>query len=406
MPNVIFVVPFFMETTLRFVEGAALLPGVRLGVISQDPSEKLPPVLRSRLAAHWRVADGLDAQMILDAVRALQTRMGHVDRLIGTLEQLQVPLAEVREALGLPGVNVETSRNFRDKARMKSVLHAAGIPCARHRLVERAEQAHELIAGTGYPVVVKPPAGAGATGTYRLANDADLRRYLERHAPRPEHPALFEEFMTGEEHSFDSVVLDGRVVWHSISRYTPTPLEVIENPWMQWCVHLPRDIGTPEFDAIRAVAGRALAVLGLENGLAHMEWFRRPDGSVAISEVGARPPGAQFTSLISYACEMDFYQAWPRLMIYDEFRVPERRWSTGAAYLRGQGHGRVRVIDGLDQAQREIGALVVEARLPQIGELQAAGYEGAGYVMLRHGQSDVVAHGLRRAVELIQIRLD
>ncbi|HUO83035.1 MAG TPA: hypothetical protein VM616_09280 [Gammaproteobacteria bacterium] len=405
MRNVIFVLPFFMDTTLRFVEGTALLPGVRLAVVSQDPADKLPPLLRSRVAAHRQVENALDSQQILDAVRRLRPQFGAPHRLIGTLEQLQVPLAEARAALGLPGASVDAALNFRDKARMKTVLEAAGIPCARHRLVTEPVHARELIAATGYPVVVKPPAGAGASGTFRLGDDRDLAEYLRSHPPRPDRPALFEEFMSGREYSFDSVLLDGRMVWYSISRYLPSPLEVLENPWIQWCVHLPREIETPEFADIRALAPRALAALGLENGLSHMEWFHRPDGTVAISEVGARPPGAQFTSLISYACEMDFYRAWPRLAVCDEFVVPGRRWSSGAAYLRGQGAGRVQGIDGLDRAHREIGALVVEARLPQVGEVQPGGYEGAGYLILRHGQSDVVARGLRRAVEIIQIRL-
>jgi len=56
--HVIFVAPFFMETTLRFVGGAARLPGVSLSLISQDPADRLPADLRSRLAAHWRVEDG------------------------------------------------------------------------------------------------------------------------------------------------------------------------------------------------------------------------------------------------------------------------------------------------------------------------------------------------------------
>jgi D-alanine-D-alanine ligase-like ATP-grasp enzyme len=405
MRNVIFVLPFFLDTTLRFVEGAALLPGVRLALVSQDPEDRLPPLLRQRIVAHWRVDNALDPQQILDAVRRLQTHFGPADRLIGTLEQLQVPLAEVRDVLGMPGTGVDASRNFRDKARMKTVLETAGIPCARHRLVAEPAHARELIAVTGYPVVVKPPAGAGASGTFRLGDDRDLAAYLRRYPPRPDRPALFEEFMSGREFSFDSVLLDGRMVWYSISRYLPTPLEVLENPWIQWCVHLPREIETAEFADIRELAPRALAALGLENGLSHMEWFRRPDGTAAISEVGARPPGAQFTSLISYACEMDFYRAWPRLAVCDEFVPPGRRWSSGAAYLRGQGAGRVQGIDGLEQAHRELGALVVEARLPQLGEVQPGGYEGAGYLILRHGQSDVVARALRRAVELIQIRL-
>ena len=40
-------------------------------------------------------------------------------------------------------------------------------------------------------------------------------------------------------------------MFHSISSYHPTPLTVMDNPWIQWCVVLPRDIGdelrqTPE----------------------------------------------------------------------------------------------------------------------------------------------------------------
>ena len=70
-------------------------------------------------------------------------------------------------------------------------------------------------------------------------------------------------------------------------------------------------------------------------GLTHMEWCRRRDGSIAISEVAARPPGAQFTTLMSYAHDKDMYQAWVELMVFDRFTVPERKYSAGAAYLRG-----------------------------------------------------------------------
>jgi hypothetical protein len=121
--------------------------------------------------------------------------------------------------------------------------------------------------------------------------------------------------------------------------------------------------------------------------------------------VAARPPGAQFTSLISYACDCDFYRAWPRLMASDRFDVPRRDYSAGAAYLRGMGSGRVRAVHGLAQAQRELGALVVEARLPQSGQAQAAGYEGVGYLIVRHPETRLVEQALRRAVELIRVEL-
>ena len=41
-----------------------------------------------------------------------------------------------------------------------------------------------------------------------------------------------------------------------------------------------------------------------------MEWFRRPDGTVAVSEVAMRPPGAQITSMLCYAHDFDLDSAW------------------------------------------------------------------------------------------------
>jgi len=405
MRHAVFVLPFALETTLKFVYGAATLPGARLSVVSQDPLEKLPDTLRARLAGHWRIESCFDPRQLAQAVRELSARNGPVERMIGVLEQLQVPLAQARELLGLPGHSAAVAQNFRDKAQMKDVLRGAGVPCARHRLVERAEEAQAFIAEVGFPVVVKPPAGAGGARTFRLDGPADLQRYLAEYPPATRGVSLFEEFIRGTEHSFDSVVLDGRPVWYSISRYMPSPLEVMENPWIQWCVLLPRHIDVPEYAGIRDVGFRALNALGLRTGLSHMEWFRRADGSVAVSEVGARPPGAQFTTLLSYAHDLDFYSAWPRLMIFNEFSPPPRVYAAGAAYVRGQGNGRVRRIHGLDQAQRELGHLVVEAKLPRADQSPSTSYEGDGYVIVRHERTEVVEAALKRIVALIRVEL-
>jgi len=73
-------------------------------------------------------------------------------------------------------------------------------------------------------------------GTFRLDRASDLEAFLARFPPNPSAPTLYEEFVYGTEYSFDGVVIDGRPVWHSISRYMPSPLEVLENDWIQWCV--------------------------------------------------------------------------------------------------------------------------------------------------------------------------
>ena len=403
--HVIFVAPFFLETTLRFVAGAARLPGIRLSLISQDPADRLPADLRARLAAHWRVDNALDAQQIADATRNLARQLGPPERILGALEQLQVPLAQARDALGISGLDAQSAQNFRDKARMKDVLNAAGVPCARHVLAGSAQQALAFAGVAGYPMVAKPPAGAGGKGTFRLESSQDLDTLLRRYPPSPEDPTLLEEFVSGTEHSFDSVMIRGKPVWYSISRYMPSPLQVLENPWIQWCVFLPRDVSGAEYAPIREAGFKGLAALGLKTGLSHMEWFQLRQGRIALSEVGARPPGAQFTSLLSWAHDLDFYSAWPRLMVFDQFDPPARRYAVGAAYFRGQGRGKVRAIHGLDEAQKRFGHLVVESRLPRAGQSPSDSYEGDGYVIMRHPDSDVIEQALQQIVSLVKVEL-
>ncbi|MEM7585045.1 MAG: ATP-grasp domain-containing protein [Acidobacteriota bacterium] len=405
MRNVVFVAPFSFETTLRFVNAAAETPGTRLALLSQDRLEKFPPELRQRLAAHWRVENALDADHLTAGVEGLGQQLGSVDCLLGTLEQLQVPLAEVRERLDLDGMKVEAAENFRDKGRMKNVLRDAGLPCARHRYLTTEDEAYDFIDEVGYPIVVKPPDGSGAKATFSVEDEASLQDALRQNPPHPKRPLLGEEFVQGSEHSFDGVSIDGELVWHSLTHYAPTPLEVVRNPWIQWCVILPREIDDPKFDDIRAAAASSLDALGMTTGVSHLEWFRRPDGSLAISEVGARPGGAQISKLMSYAHDFHFYRAWANLMINHTFDPPQREYAAGAAFLRGQGQGLVKAIRGLRQAQREIGSLVVETNLPRLGQTPSSSYEGEGFVILRHRETSVVEEALRRLITLVRVEL-
>lgn len=403
--HVIFVAPFFMEATLRFLRGTLRIDDTNVSLVSQDALEALPSDIRDRLAGHWRVDDALDPAKLVSAAEGLATRLGRPHRMIGPLEQLQVPLAAARETLGIEGLGVEASRNFRDKSRMKNVLRAADVPCARHALVGDAGAARAFAREVGYPLVVKPPAGAGAKSTFRIDDGAQLDELLAHMPPAQDRPTLFEEYVHGAEHSFDSVFIGGEMVWHSISHYMPSPLVVMGNPWIQWCVYLPRDVSGPEYDAIRDAADRGLHALGMETGLSHMEWFRLADGRIAVSEVGARPPGAQITTLLSCAHDVDFYRAWPRLLVDGVFEPPARRYAAGAAYFRGQGRGTVRAIHGLDEAQRRYGDLVMEVKLPREGQPPSDSYEGDGYVIVRHPDSAVVEQALSGIVSLVRVEL-
>ena len=408
MKCVAFVAPYLMPTSLRFVRALTRVGGLKLALITHEPLERVPDDVRAALAGHWRVDDALDWNQLVVAGKGVAGQMGGLDRMLGVLEHMQVAIARAREALGVEGLGSEAAANFRDKERMKSIFDREGLPCARHGLAADREQAFAFATATGFPLVLKPPAGAGASSTFRVDDPRSLEEAIDLIRPSASSPVLIEEFVMGEEHSFDSVFINGEPVWHSLTRYLPAPLDVLNNSWIQWCVLLPREIDHPHYDDIREAGYRAVATLGLRTGLSHLEWFRRPDGTIAISEAAARPPGAQITTLMSYAHDFDFYERWVRMMVHDEFEPPERRYAAGAAFLRGMGRGRVAEVRGLDAIAKRLGDLVVEARIPSHGQPAASGpsaYEGEGFIIVRHPQTSVVEQALREIVSGVRVVL-
>ena len=405
MPNVVFAAPILSENASGMIEAAASLPGVKLGVITQDPAEKMSPAMARSVFAHWRVNDILDSGQLAWAASELSKRMGGLDRLFGAYEQLQVPLAEVREKLGIAGMRPDVARRFRDKNEMKDVFRANGLPCARHSLAESADDAVKFAREVGFPVVVKPPSGAGSVATFKADDEASLREAVAKAAPRKSDPALIEEFIVGDEYSLETISINGKAVWHSLTHYYPNPLDVVRNKWIQWCVVSPREVDDPKYDDIRAAGSRALEVLGMDTGLSHMEWFRRRDGSIAISEVAARPPGAQITTLNSRAHDMDFVRAWTQVMIFGTFERPVRKYAVGIAFLRGQGSGRIKNVYGLDQIARVMGSLVVDVKLPVPGAAPSSSYEGDGFIILRHPETVVVMQALQKLISTVRVEL-
>lgn len=402
---VIFVCPIFSPAATQMIEAATNVPAVHVGVIVQQPLNALAPSVATRLAAHWQVDDVTNVASLEHAVRALGATHGAIARCFGAYEQLQQPLAIVRERLGIPGLSSEAAHNFRDKARMKDALRAAGVPVARHRLITSREDALVFIEEVGFPIVLKPPAGAGAIATQRIRDVASIDTMLAGYRATADNPMLAEEFLRGTEYSLETVSVDGEAIWHSLTRYGPTPLDVVENSWIQWTVLLPREVDAPEFDDIRTVGAHALRALGMGTGVSHCEWFRRDDGTVAISEIAARPPGANITTMISRAHDIDFVAAWVRLMINGTFDPPDRRYAVGTAYLRGQGTGQVRTVEGLDAVQEQFGALICDSRLPYPGQHPTGSYEGEGYIIVRHPDTAVVQHALERIVSTVRVRL-
>ena len=405
MKPVAYITPHFTANAVRFLESLSSLSDIRLILISQDPASQLAPWLRSRISIARQAQDVLDKWTIIKTLTDLQKLTGPVHRIIGATEQLQVPMAEARLALNIPGMDVETAQNFRDKARMKTLFNENGIPCARHDLVNDYNTALGFTKRCPYPLVVKPVAGAGSQTTFRVHNDHEMMQAFTSFGHKAAEGVIIEEFIEGDEFSLDTFSLNGKILGLTINQYMPTPLEVMTTPWMQWRVMLRKDSQSRAFDDIRKAGKKALDILGMKTGISHMEWFRRKDGTIAISEVAARPPGAQFTTLISRACDMDAIQAWIQLMINDKPVEHEIKYASGAAYLRGQGNGRVSQVDGLVDMRSKYREIITDIRVPKPGMEKSPSYEGEGFVIVRHPDQAVVDAALKDIVANVRVVL-
>ena len=104
------------------------------------------------------------------------------------------------------------------------MLDAAGIRTPWHVSATTVAGVWAAAERIGYPLIVKPIAGAGSADTYRVDSGAELDEVLPqlRHVPE----VSVEEFVDGEEFTFDTICADGEILFENICWYRPRPLQM------------------------------------------------------------------------------------------------------------------------------------------------------------------------------------
>lgn len=400
--NVIFVAPFPSDVTMRFVRAVAALDDVRLLGVVHTP----PPGDDARLFhGIVRVTEPTSLKDVIEGVEVLRRRHGEPYRVIGILEAMMVTLAQTREHYGVSGTPVRTAELFREKAQMKDALRAAGLPVARHKLITSTEDARAFAGEVGFPMILKPPAGMGAKATFRVVSLEVLLSAVEGMHVSASAPVLGEEMLRGSEHSFETITIGGEPRVSSVSNYQPGCLEVLETPWIQWACVLPREVETTRFEAAKKLGFAAIRALGLQDGMTHMEWFEKADGTLAIGEIAQRPPGPQLLHMTGVAHDIDIYRAWARSVVDGELDAPwERKYAVGTAWVRGMGRGRIAAVKGVHETHEAVGDCIVEAKLPAVGAMKNDSYEGDGYVMVRHESTAKVQQMIKTIIETLKVQ--
>ena len=198
--------------------------------------------------------------------------------------------ANVREATGIPGTSARTAYLCRDKPAMKEALRKAGVPCAQSTRATTPQEARDFADAVGFPLIVKPPAGAGASGTYRVRDAQALERVIAESGLADGQPVAVEEFIEGHEGFIDTVTINGEVGHEFITHYYPNVLEAMRERWISPQMVATNRIDQPGYREVRELTRNVIRILDIGTSATHMEWFFGPKG-LKFSEIGCRPPG-------------------------------------------------------------------------------------------------------------------
>jgi hypothetical protein len=382
--KILFFSPGFPGEMPLFSRGLAEV-GATVWGLGDQPAESLPERVRRALSGYLRLASLWDEEAVVTEARRAHRQVGF-DRVECLWEPGMLIAARVREALGLPGMTVAETVPFRDKEAMKRVLDAAGIRTPRHARAATARAVREAAERIGYPLIVKPIAGAGSADTHRVDSAGELDAVLPRLGHIPE--VSVEEFVEGEEYTFDTVSIGGEIAYFNIGWYRPRPLIARTVEWISPQTVALRNVEAGKLAGGRAMGRAVLEALDFRTGFSHMEWYLKADGEAVFGEIGARPPGARTVDTMNFACDLDLYRGWAEAVAHRRFTQPVvRRYNSVVVFKRARGQGRIHRIEGLQNLLARFGPGVVAVDLLPVGAPRRNWKQSLlsdGWVVVRH----------------------
>lgn len=382
--DVVFLSPAYPAEMREYTRGLADV-GARVFGVGDTPAHALPPDVRLHLHDYLQVPRIMDEADVVQRVRAWLGRRTP-DRIEAQWEPLVLTAARLRESMGVPGMSYDTVLGFRDKQLMKERIQRAGLRVphsARCRSVSEVRKAIERI---GYPVCLKPIAGAGSADTWRVNDPGDLERILPRIRHVPELSC--EEFVEGEEFTYDTVCIDGQPVFENVAQYLPRPLVSRQEQWISPVIITVAWMSQPHLAEGIALGRGVLDALGMGTGFTHMEWYRKADGEVVFGEIGCRPGGAHLVDQMNYTCDVDLFREWARAVCWGRFAGSTKRlYNTAIIFKRAQGEGRIQRVEGLRHFTEKYRPWICAEALLPVGAPRRDWKQtllSDGYIILRH----------------------
>ena len=324
--NVVFISPHFPQTYWHFCAGLRA-NGVNVLGIADTNYENLSWELQQCLSDYYKVHNLENYDEVYRAVAFYAHRYGKIDWIESNNEYWLEQDARLRTDFNVnTGIKVDHVAAIRNKSEMKKYYAAGGIPTARQiKGSEGPAKVQAFVKKVGYPVIAKPDSGMGASGTFKLHNDKELKAWFKDHENNYGY-FVFEEFITGLLVSYDAIFNSkGEPVFENNTVF-PTPIMDIVHGNLETCYWTNKTAPAK----LSAIGRRTIKAFGIKSRFVHLEFFQLESdrqglgkkGDYVGLEVNMRPPGGYTPDMMNFAHSTDVFQIWADMVTFDEARKP------------------------------------------------------------------------------------
>lgn len=320
MKNFVFISPNFPTNYWLFCRELKK-NGINVLGIGDQPYDELTEDLKNSLNEYYKVSNLENEDEVYRAVAFLIFKHGRIDWLESNNEYWLERDAKLRTDFNIKsGFQTKDIPRIKFKSKMKEYYKKAGITVARYHLVDNWENTLAFVENVGYPVVAKPDNGVGASHTFKIENEEQLKAFFEEKWEDTQY--IMEEFVNGEVNSYDAIIDSHGKPLFETGNVTPMSIMDIvnneDNSIFYILKHLPEDT--------RAMGRATVKSFGVKSRFVHFEFFRLlkdqeglgKKGDLMALEVNMRPCGGVSPDMMDFAHATDVYKIWADMIAFDK----------------------------------------------------------------------------------------
>ena len=364
MKNFIFISPNFPTNYWMFCRELKK-NGLNVLGIGDQPYDELDYNVKENLNEYYKVSTLENYEEVYRAVAFLIFKHGRIDWLESNNEYWLERDAKLRTEFHITsGFQESDIPRIKFKSKMKDYYKKAGIQTARFHMVDTEENCLAFAKEVGYPVVAKPDNGVGASHTFKITSDEEMKTFFEDKWPDTVY--IMEEYIWGEVNSYDAIIDSNGKPMFETGNVSPVSIMDIVNEQQSSLFYILKKL-----PADTRKAGRAtVKAFGVKSRFVHFEFFRLQrdqeglgkTGDLVALEVNMRPSGGFTPDMINFAHSTDVYKIWADMIAFDETTMPAGA-SAFCAFV-GRRDGKDYVLDDAALSGKYSKQICMEDRMP------------------------------------------